>query len=176
MLTLKLCPYTFSLAQLQPFWHRQENVKVLRLMGGFSILLHDKNMWYGWNLLFVVKLDRNISFMANVYLHYVWLGLNGIFHKYPRWCCVLLCHMGALFDFTFHCISLCGMKLSVGLLIPTWAKRTAVLGPHDSKSWKLRVSFVSTTLYLFNWKFDREDATLHTIQTDMMRTVCLTAV
>lgn len=49
MLTLKLCPYTFSLAQLQPFWHRQENVKVLRLMGGFSMLLHDKwakSIWW----------------------------------------------------------------------------------------------------------------------------------
>lgn len=59
-------------------------------------------------LILLLSIERflSLSLCANNYFRCAKPGLHGVYLTSPCLCCVVLSHMGALFDFTFHNIRL----------------------------------------------------------------------
>lgn len=106
-------------------------------------------------LILLLSIERflSLSLCANYYFRYAKPGLHGVYLISPCLCCVVLSHMGALFDFTFHNIRL--STQSFLLLTPQFLPRQSQQLSQILKSGSL----VSAGLNFFTWKFDLEDAT-----------------
>lgn len=80
-------------------------------------------------LILLLSIERflSLSLCANNYFRYAKPGLHGVYLTSPCLCCVVLSHMGALFDFTFQVVH---PELSAAdSPIPAQAKSAAVPDP-----------------------------------------------